>query len=268
MNVTIDGILYHVDTIGKGFPLLLLHGFTGDSTTWKPFLSQWSQEHQVITVDIIGHGKSASPIEVERYDIQSVAKDIKGILEHLGIEQANVLGYSMGGRLALSFSLLYPQFVYKLILESASPGLETKQEQDNRRIQDTNLSQFIRKNGIERFVDYWENIPLFHTQKKLSLHMQQEIRKQRFENSVIGLSNSLLGMGTGAQPSWWNRLQELKAETLLLTGEQDQKFCFIAEKMVKKMKHAKWQKFNECGHAIHVEQPEKFGTIVSVFLSN
>ncbi|WP_338449201.1 2-succinyl-6-hydroxy-2,4-cyclohexadiene-1-carboxylate synthase [Niallia oryzisoli] len=268
MNVTIDGIHYHVESIGEGFPLLLLHGFTGDSTTWKPFFSQWSKDHKVIAVDIIGHGKSASPKDVQRYESVSVSKDIRKILDQLEIGKADVLGYSMGGRLALSFSFLYPEYVHKLILESASPGLASEEERETRRIQDENLSRFIQENGIESFVKYWGNIPLFSTQKKMPIHKQQEIRKQRLQNSVIGLSNSLLGMGTGAQPSWWDKLQELEIETLLLTGDQDQKFCLIADKMVKMMKHAQWKNIKESGHAIHVEQPEKFGTIVSEFLSN
>ena len=61
MNYDIDGIRYHVDEIGDGFPLVLLHGFTGDSTTWKPFYQQWSQDRKLIAIDIIGHGKSDSP---------------------------------------------------------------------------------------------------------------------------------------------------------------------------------------------------------------
>jgi 2-succinyl-6-hydroxy-2,4-cyclohexadiene-1-carboxylate synthase len=268
MNYVIDGIGYHVDIVGDGFPLVLLHGFTGDSTTWKPFFSQWSKEYKLISIDIIGHGKTDSPQELERYDILSVTHDIKQILEQFEIEKAHFLGYSMGGRLALSFAIQYPQFVHKLVLESSSPGLGTEQERENRRMQDHKLSDFIRVNGIDSFVEYWEKIPLFSTQKTLPLHRQEEIKKQRLKNSVTGLCNSLIGMGTGAQPSWWQRLSEIEAETLLLTGTLDQKFCLIAEKMKKEMNHVEWIKIEECGHAIHVEQSEKFGTIVNRFLSH
>ena len=198
----------------------------------------------------------------------SVTHDLKKILELLQIERADFLGYSMGGRLALSFAIQYPQFVRKLVLESSSPGLETEQEREKRRIQDEKLSRFIDENGIERFVEYWGNIPLFSTQKNLPVHKQEEIKEQRLKNSVTGLCNSLIGMGTGAQPSWWQHLHELEADTLLLTGSLDQKFCLIAEKMKKGIKNVEWVNVDECGHAIHVEEPEKFGTIVSRFLSN
>src|SRR3954468_10424855 len=173
MNYVMDGIGYHVDIVGDGFPLVLLHGFTGDSTTWKPFFSQWSKEYKLIAIDIIGHGKTDSPQNLERYDIISVMRDIKQILAYLEIEKADFLGYSMGGRLALSFAIQYPSVIHKLVLESASPGLVTEQERENRRIQDHKLALFIRENGIKEFVEYWENIPLFSTQKNLSIHIQK-----------------------------------------------------------------------------------------------
>ena len=148
----------------------------------------------------------------------------------------------MGGRLALSYAMEYPHRVRKLILESSSPGLKTEEERKNRQIQDHKLAQFILDKGIESFVDYWENIPLFSTQKSLPEAKQQEIRKQRLQNSPTGLANSLKGMGSGAQPSWWDRLSEFEVETLLLTGSLDQKFCSIAEQMVREMKKANWMK--------------------------
>lgn len=90
---------------------------------------------------------------------------------------------------------------------------------------------------------------------------------QRLKNSKIGLANSLIGMGTGAQPSWWDELEKLPHEVLLITGSLDQKFCEIAKMMKIKIKNCRWINVEGCGHAIHVEKPEKFGTIVSGFLS-
>ena len=109
---------------------------------------------------------------------------MKQILELLKIEKTDILGYSMGGRLALTFAIQYPLRVRKLILESASPGLITEEERANRRMQDRKLCDLIKKNGIEQFVEYWENIPLFSSQRSLPIHKQEEIREQRLQNSV------------------------------------------------------------------------------------
>ncbi|HEY2422297.1 MAG TPA: 2-succinyl-6-hydroxy-2,4-cyclohexadiene-1-carboxylate synthase [Neobacillus sp.] len=266
MTLKINGIRYNVETYGNGFPLLLLHGFTGDSSTWKPFCRLWGKQSRLIIPDIIGHGKTESPAEMDCYQIESVADDLKCILEEMGVKQVDLLGYSMGGRLALTFALLFPSMVRKLILESTSPGLATKNERELRCMKDHELADFIKEQGIERFVDYWENIPLFSSMERLPATIKTTIRNQRLTNSQMGLVNSLLGMGTGSQPSWWEKLGELTCEVLLLTGEMDKKFCRIAEKMHKELKNGTWVIVKNSGHTIHVEENKKFGTIVSDFL--
>jgi 2-succinyl-6-hydroxy-2,4-cyclohexadiene-1-carboxylate synthase len=259
-------VLYHVEIVGHGQPLLLLHGFTGNVDTWKGLIPSLSKHYQLIMVDLIGHGKTDSPLDVERYRMEQMASDLKSILEKLAISKADVLGYSMGGRLALTFANLYPQCVRSLLLESASPGLETELERSERRKQDQKLAERIVANGIEAFVASWENISLFESQKRLPLEQRLSIREQRLAHSPLGLANSLLGMGTGSQPSWWEELERLDVPVLLITGELDLKFCKIAERMQQRLKKSEWLIINDVGHAIHVEDGDKFGKIVSEFL--
>jgi 2-succinyl-6-hydroxy-2,4-cyclohexadiene-1-carboxylate synthase len=268
MDMVIDGIRYHIEVDGDGLrPLVLLHGFTGDYTTWIPFIDSFGKYSKIIIPEIIGHGKTESPELLSRYQIEAAASDLRRILDQMDIQQADLLGYSMGGRLALTFALLFPERVRKLILESASPGLAAESERELRRMKDAELAHFIKEQGIGSFVDYWEEIPLFSTMKLLPFTVQEKIRAQRLNNNPEGLANSLVGMGTGSQPSWWDQLEKLACEVLLLTGEKDKKFCDIADKMKNKLKNCTWMVIEECGHAIHVEEPEKFGTIVSDFLS-
>jgi 2-succinyl-6-hydroxy-2,4-cyclohexadiene-1-carboxylate synthase len=268
MKVSIDNIQYHVEVSGEGFPFLLLHGFTGDSSTWTPFLKYWDKHSQVIIPDIVGHGKTDSPDQLNAYKMETAAEHLKHLLDHLGVQQVDLLGYSMGGRLALTFVILYPERVRKLILESASPGISDELQRQERRMKDAEVAKLIIDKGVKNFVDYWEDIPLFSSMKSLPLTNRIEIRKQRLSNSSKGLANSLYGMGTGSQPSWWGRLNEIESEVLLLTGIKDEKFCSIAEKMQKTIKKVNWIVFYESGHTIHVEEEEKFGTIVSDFVSS
>lgn len=264
----IDGIRFHVDVCGDGFPLVLLHGFTGDSTTWSSFKPTWGKDSKLIMPDLIGHGKTDSPVDVKHYSIQAAARHLAILLDQLQVEKVDLLGYSMGGRLALTFALLYPDRMRKLILESSTAGLETKEEKEQRRKQDHQLADDIEKKGIETFVSYWEKIPLFQTQQSLPEETKQLIRTQRLANSTIGLANSLRGMGTGAQPSWWDHLVNLDIPVLFITGTLDEKFCRLADLMCRKVKKSQIVKVIGCGHAIHVEEPKKFDKIVSEFLKN
>lgn len=267
MKVIIDGIRYHVEMAGDGFPLMLLHGFTGDTTTWKPFCDRWGHHSKLIIPDLIGHGKTESPNDLKRYQIEAAATDLKQLLDHLNIDKVDLLGYSMGGRLALTFAILFPDRLRKLIIESASPGLEKEEERQLRRMKDGELANFINEKGIEKFVDYWEAIPLFSSMESLPQQIKDSIRNQRLSNCPQGLANSLFGMGTGSQPSWWGSpLEGLTCEVLLLTGEKDKKFCEIAKRMQKMIKNSEWIVIKNAGHAIHVEDAEKFGTIVSDFV--
>jgi 2-succinyl-6-hydroxy-2,4-cyclohexadiene-1-carboxylate synthase len=268
MIVLVDGIRFHLEVTGEGFPLVLLHGFTGDSSTWASFFDRWGSHSRLIVPDIIGHGRTESPEGLKHYQIEAMAHSLNTILDQMGVEQIDLLGYSMGGRLALTFAMIFPNRVRKLILESSSPGLKTASEREFRRMNDAKLAKFIIDEGVKSFVDYWEDISLFQTMKRLPASVQNKIRVQRLKNSPQGLANSLLGMGTGSQPSWWKELSGLSCEVLLLTGEEDLKFGHIAEAMSVRIKNAKWMVVENSGHAIHVEEPEKFGTIVSDFLSN
>src|SRR6476619_2164244 len=117
MNVDINGITYHVDMEGEGSPLVLLHGFTGDSKTWNPFLKEWGKNRKVIAIDIIGHGQSDSPDDFKRYEMLSVAKDVKQILDLLKIEKTDLLGYSMSGKLTLSIAIQYTNYISNLDLK-------------------------------------------------------------------------------------------------------------------------------------------------------
>ncbi|MBO1582341.1 2-succinyl-6-hydroxy-2,4-cyclohexadiene-1-carboxylate synthase [Bacillus sp. XF8] len=266
MKVTLEGVIYEYEVVGSGEPLLLLHGFTGSMETWRAFIPSWSKQFQVITVDLVGHGKTESPEELTHYDIQNVASQIMALLDHLLIEKAHILGYSMGGRLAITMACLYPKRVKSLLLENCTAGLEMESDRKDRRMKDEQLADRIELEGIEAFVNRWENIPLFTTQKKLPRDVQEAVRHERLANNPRGLANSLRGMGTGAQPSWWNQLAELKMPVLLMNGESDQKFFHILKNMQKRIPHAKFVKIDGAGHAIHVEQPQKFGTIVEGFL--
>ncbi|MBE7123070.1 2-succinyl-6-hydroxy-2,4-cyclohexadiene-1-carboxylate synthase [Bacillus cereus] len=266
MKVTLQGVSYEYEVVGSGEPLLLLHGFTGSVETWRSFIPSWSEQFQVILVDIVGHGKTESPEDVTHYDIQNVALQMKELLDHLHIENAHVLGYSMGGRLAITMACLYPKYVRSLLLENCTAGLESANERKERREKDERLADKIEQEGIRSFVSMWENIPLFETQKRLAQNVQEAVRKERLANNTKGLANSLRGMGTGAQPSWWKDLQNLKMPVLLLNGESDEKFFRLLKNIEKCIPHANFVKIDGAGHAIHVEQPEKFDTIVKGFL--
>ncbi|MFZ3589306.1 2-succinyl-6-hydroxy-2,4-cyclohexadiene-1-carboxylate synthase [Bacillus sp. DJP31] len=268
MDIELNGVTYSYMMRGQGPALVLLHGFTGCKENWGFLLEKLAHQFTVITVDLIGHGQTESPESPERYIVEHACRDLNSLLTLLEINAAYFLGYSMGGRVALAFAVLYPSRVRSLILESSSPGLLSERSRQERVAADELLAVEILHDGVGAFVDRWERISLFHSQKKLPLEVQEGIRTQRLRNSPIGLANSLRGMGTGSQLSYWNKLSSIQIPVLLLCGELDSKFCMIAEDMEKCLLHSTKYRVFDAGHAIHVEQPDFFGKIVMEFLHN
>ncbi|HRQ40027.1 MAG TPA: 2-succinyl-6-hydroxy-2,4-cyclohexadiene-1-carboxylate synthase [Chloroflexota bacterium] len=251
----VDGVTYYFEVHGGGRPLLLLHGFTGSSQNWQPVLAGLVTHYQVILVDVLGHGRTASPPDETRYAIDRVAADLIALMDECGYEAVDLLGYSMGGRLALATAVTYPHRVSRLILESASPGLATAAERQARVVQDRELADWIEANGIEAFVNRWEQLSLWDSQKQLPPEIRQELRQQRLQNNPVGLANSLRGMGAGAQPSLWEQLPGLTIPTLLLAGELDTKFEAINRQMAALLPNAHLEIVLGAGHTVHWERP-------------
>lgn len=258
---------YHIEESGEGPPLVLLHGFTGSCESWRRLVPRLNEQFQVICIDLPGHGRTPAPADPAQCALPVVANDIARILVEHGAAPAHLLGYSMGARLALGVALLHPGVVRSLILESGSPGLASEAERAGRRASDTALAERIERDGISVFVDEWERLPLWESQRRLPTNVRQWQRAQRLRNHPEGLAASLRGMGTGAQPSYWDDLLQLAVPALLITGALDQKFTAIAEEMRVRCPACTHVIIADAGHTPHLEQPEAFVAQVGDFLT-
>lgn len=268
MKLTINALTINVAVQGSGHPFLLLHGFTGSAASWQPHMLRFGARRRVIAPDLIGHGHTAAPADPDRYRMDHCVADLLGLLDALDVEQTDVLGYSMGGRVALHLAAAAPQRVRRLVLESASPGLADPAERALRRQDDADLAAALEREGIVAFVDRWERMPLFASQANLPASVQSQLRAQRLKNCPTGLANSLRGMGAGQQEPLWEWLATIPMPTLLLVGELDQKYCAIARRMVTLLPQARVVVVPDAGHTIHLEQPDSFAHTVLEFLDS
>ncbi|SIT85811.1 2-succinyl-6-hydroxy-2,4-cyclohexadiene-1-carboxylate synthase [Edaphobacillus lindanitolerans] len=245
----------------EGGPLVLLHGFTGSSDVWGSF-EQVLGGCRLIMPDLTGHGRTDSPADPGRYGMEEQIADLDALFDAIGLDRFSLLGYSMGGRVAIGYAAARQERVRRLILESTSPGLLLEEERQKRRDSDKNLAAFILREGIPAFTDYWEGIPLFESQLGLPAARRREVREGRLCNRPEGLAGSLLGIGTGSQPSYWEELHGLSMPVTLITGSLDGKYAAIASRMLKALPDARHAEVEGAGHAVHVENPERFATIV------
>lgn len=257
---------WHVVENGSGPPLVLLHGFTGSAGNWQPVLAAFDG-FRTIAVDIVGHGRSPAPSILDAYRIDRAADALLATLAHLDALPCHLLGYSMGGRLALYTAVHHPTALRSLILESASPGLDNAAARAERAARDNQLADFIEHAGIVAFVARWESLPLWASQQHLPQPVRERLRRQRLRNNPTGLASSLRGMGTGQQPSLWPLLDRVTLPTLLLTGALDTKFVQIGEEMARALQQARLEIVPGAGHTIHLERPSRFTELVLQFLA-
>jgi 2-succinyl-6-hydroxy-2,4-cyclohexadiene-1-carboxylate synthase len=262
----VNGVHLNVEVSGEGPALLLLHGFTGDVSTWEPFFDRWAS-FKLIRVDVIGHGRSDSPSEPARYSMAHAVEDLLAILDQLGVRQTALLGYSMGGRLALHIALAAPERLWALVLESASPGIADPKERKARVASDNVLADSIERDGLEAFVDRWQSQPLFSSQASLPPEVFEHQRRQRLASNPIGLANSLRGMGAGRQDYLISRLPELSLPTLLIAGALDERYTALTNDMSQAIPHSAVAIIQDAGHAAHLEQPDGFAELAGDFLS-
>ena len=247
--------------------IILLHGFTGSLEDWLSVSSSLDMSFNYVGIDLIGHGKSESPEEVENYSASEIVKQIDDILAHLSANKTILLGYSMGGRAALNFAVKYPGKVEALVLESTTPGIKDENLRNERIKNDEKLATYLYKHSIEEFTEFWVNLEIFDTQRRFSEEKREQIRLAKMRNNKTGLKNSLLGFGTGKMPALFDDLKNITCKTLLITGELDTKFTDINSELVNLFPKAEHRIIKNAGHNTHLEETKTFIKTVNNFLS-
>jgi len=246
--------------------LLFLHGFMGDAADWDEVAGELKEEYRCLTLDLPGHGMTAVDGPEENCRMERVAQGLITLLDELEVEQCSLVGYSMGGRLGLYLAVSYPERFERVVLESTSPGLKTEEERTERRKHDAALANRLLETPLAQFLEEWYDQPLFAGMKQHSEKLEALIRR-RLSGKAVGYSVSLRMMGTGRQPSLWEKLDSIAVPALLVTGKHDAKFGAIAEVMSRRMEWSRSVSVDGAGHNVHWEQPEEFIRVVREFLS-
>ena len=236
----------------------------GSSQVFDDVVTLLGDRFGYLIVDLPGHGQTKVTGKDDLYNMQNTAQALIELLDKLAIKKCFLLGYSMGGRLALYLALHFPQYFSKVVLESASPGLKTATQRTQRVNQDLKLAQQLESTDFELFLTKWYYNPLFASLKKNPQF--SELLAKRLQNNPLELARSLRNLSTGLQSSLWEKLPDNKIPMLLLAGELDRKFVEINTEMANLYDRIQLTIVADCGHNIHFENPVQFTNIVRDFL--
>jgi 2-succinyl-6-hydroxy-2,4-cyclohexadiene-1-carboxylate synthase len=259
---------FHYQTNGnpKNPPILFLHGFLGSGNDWRDVIRFFSPKYYCLIVDLPGHGKTGVD-ECGDHSFEGTAQALIKFISRFKFEKCFLVGYSMGGRLALFLTLRYPQFFSKTILESASPGLRTRREREQRISQDDRISEELETEDFHSFLRGWYSQPIF--EGLMASKNFDGLLTSRLRNNPKMLAQSLRFLGTGAQPTLWEELRQNRIPILLLVGENDIKFKSIAREMANSNRSVHTETIEGCSHNIHFQKPEQFARhIIDFFNEN
>lgn len=244
--------------------VLFLHGFLGRKEDWSDVIANLTSGFAAIAVDLPGHGRN-HPKDDSAYSMSGCAEAIIALLDEMKIATVGLVGYSMGGRLALYLAIHHPDRFSRVLIESASPGLRTSSERKARIEQDKELAARIESRPMAEFVSDWYRLPLFaglqNHPKKL-----QKLIADRSSNLPSGLIRSLTGMGTGAQPSLWKSVADISISLWIVAGGEDSKFASIGKEMADLCPRATLCILEGSSHLAHSERQDAFVTQLNLFL--
>ncbi len=198
---------------GSGSPLVLIHGFPVDHTIWTPQTEALSKDHQVVTFDLRGHGKSEATPGV--YSMELLAQDMKALLDHLGLDRIVLGGLSMGGYVAFAFLKEYQDAVQGLILADTRAEADTVETRSRREEQALEALQNGAGSLADKLILTMFTPETQERNKALTGRVYEIMRSM----SPIGVAGALGGMAQ--RPDSTAFLSLIRVPTLILVGDQD-----------------------------------------------
>jgi 2-succinyl-6-hydroxy-2,4-cyclohexadiene-1-carboxylate synthase len=245
---------------GEGTPVTLLHGFTQSGKSWNEVISKMPERWMWIVPDLRGHGATQT-LNGAPCSMDACAADLEMLWEHLGVERTHLVGYSMGGRLALHVAARRPQRILSLLTIGAHAGLDPD-GREGRRLGDEALAQRIEKGGVAAFVDYWSSLPMFAGIDRRGPSFVAEVRADRLENHAAGLACSLRGMGAGAMEPVWDDLARVRFPCTFVAGQLDHGYVASARRLTATVLHSRVEVVLHAGHSVHQERPDPFARVL------
>ncbi|MRT57360.1 2-succinyl-6-hydroxy-2,4-cyclohexadiene-1-carboxylate synthase [Enterobacteriaceae bacterium RIT693] len=245
-------ILHAVPHLGRRSDLpwiVWLHGFLGGHQEWQafpPHFPDWSQ----LRVDLPGHGGS---VGIQVHDFADVDSALRATLEHYGIRNYWLVGYSLGGRIAM-YHACQPEGkgLRGLVVEGSHPGLVRKAERELRALSDARWGQRLTHEHFQTVLRDWYQQPVFHS---LSHEQRAALVALREQNNPKALAQMLEATSLARQPDLRRPLCQLAVPFHYLCGERDEKFRAVAAEL-----SGSPELIPNAGHNAHREAPAAFSS--------
>lgn len=251
-----DGFEIYYEVHGEGPALLLTHGYSATSQMWSANVDALSKNYTVITWDMRGHGKSASPKNDLAYSEALTTADMAGLLVHLGYETAVVGGLSLGGYMSLAFYVDFPEMVDALLIIDTGPGFKKDTARNG-----WNRMAIARAEAIESELANELESPD-------ALEGQAAEQVLATHKDVLGLAYAARFMLTQNTARVIESLPSIAVPSIVVVGSDDEPFLIASDYMALKIPNAEKVMIPEAGHVANIDQPELFNQAILGFLAS
>lgn len=249
---------------GDGPALVCLHGFLGCAQDWRATIEVLARQRRCIAFDLPGHGAHPQPIRAGPTSFADAVHGIAASLEAEGLARFDLLGYSMGGRLAFGLVAEVPERVRRAVIVGGSPGEEDESARRSRRREDELRARALERGPFEPWLDTWYAQPLFDGLREASGYAAMRARRAR--GRPAALAQALRALGAGAQPPLTHRLKRTTVPLLLVAGARDRKYVAVNRGLAAAGGTIRDLVVPGAGHAPHLEKPDVFIAAVREFL--
>jgi pimeloyl-ACP methyl ester carboxylesterase len=257
----VNGIEVNYREKGEGYPVFLLHGYTGNLRNWALQVPILSREYRMVSIDHRGHGHSDKPTLPDDYSLELMAEDAYGLLEHLGVEECYLVGHSMGGTIAQHLALAHPEKVRALVLTDTWAEVPRGRGMEER----ARLLEIAEAQGMEAvFEEQLRANPMAEQLRAQPVLL--EVWRQQF---LMTSREAYLycAYAIGSTPSWRERLDQIKVPTLVVCGENDEPFLDAARQLHEGISGSEMAIIPGAAHTPQIEKPAEFNHVLTGFLS-
>jgi pimeloyl-ACP methyl ester carboxylesterase len=263
----VNGVKLYYEVEGQGPALVLVHEFAGSTRSWAPQVAAFRGRYRVLTYNCRGYPPSTVPGDPGAYSQDLSVEDLRRLLEHLRMEEVFLLGFSMGGGIALNFAIRHPGGVRALVLVGTGSGSE---DRSKFAAEFGAVADRLEREGAAAVADEYLRGPTRVQLLRKHPDTWQRLREEFGQLSGAGLANTIRRAIT-RRPTVYELaegLRKLRAPTLVLVGAEDQPALRASEFLAATIPGAQLQVFPQSGHMLNLEEPERFNEAVLRFLDH
>jgi 3-oxoadipate enol-lactonase len=260
-KVRINSIEINYRESGEGFPLLLIHGFTGNLRNWALQVPVLTRDFRMVSIDQRGHGHSEKPTRPEDYSLELMAEDAYGLLQHLGIEGCYLIGHSMGGMVAQLLTLAHPEPVRALVLVDTAAEITSRMHTQDR----ARLVEIARDQGMEAVFEEQLRISPVADQLRGQPQLLGLWRQQFLLTSCEAYIHC--ARAVAKRRPLLDKLHAIEVPTLIICGENDDPMLEASRQMHERIPGSELVVIPGAGHTPQIERAAAFNRVLSEFLT-